>query len=122
MGDALGGHPQEKSFYDAKDHVIYERITPLKEFRRGIKRIAEESEGHILSLMCAEEDPIKCHRHPLLARALIERDVRVLHLRRDGTVQDAAELAGFTSLQLSLFEPSGEDRTWQSPKRIRRRG
>ena len=122
MGDALGGHPPEDKFYNVKGRVAYERVAPLKEFRRGIKRIVEESEQQTLALMCAEEDPRKCHRHPLLASTLTDRGVRVLHLRRNGTVQDASELIDDDSLQLPLFEPTGEDVTWQSPKRIRPRG
>ena len=122
MGDELGGHPSQDEFYNKKGRVVYERVAPLKEFRRGIKRIVEESEQQTLALMCAEEDPRECHRHPLLASALTDRGVRVLHLRGNGTVQDASELIDDDSLQLPLFEPTGEDVTWQSPKRIRPRG
>ena len=120
MGDSLGGYPEGKNLY-RNDRVIYERIVSKPEFRRGIKRIVEESERSRLVLMCAQENPENCHRHPLLALALMERDVNVLHLRRDGSVQDAAAIAEQISVQLPLIEPVGEDLTWHSPKPVPRR-
>ena len=102
--------------------MAYERLATLRTFRRAISKIVEESELYTLALMCTEEDPEKCHRHPLLAVALLERGLRVLHLRRKGSVQDAGEMIEQSSLQLPLVEPVGEDVMWQSPKRIRPRG
>ena len=121
LGDQLGGHPDSDEFYEG-NRVAYERIAALPAFRRGIEQIRDESERRRLVLMCAEEDPSQCHRHPLLASALLEHGVQVFHLRRDGSVQDATTVEKQTNPQLALFEPDGEDFTWRSPKRIRRRG
>ena len=120
LGDELGGHPDADELY-VGDKVAYERVVALPEFRRGIKRIARDCERSRLVLMCTEEDPMKCHRHPLLASALIERGLQVIHLRRDGSSQDASAITEETSSQMPLFEPVGEDLTWQSPKPIQRR-
>ena len=120
MGDLLGGHPESDQLYE-EGRVVYERLAALPEFRRGMKRVVALSEQSSLVLMCVEEDPVKCHRHPLLASTLIERGARVLHLRRDGSVQEAALIAEETNPQMPLFETVGEDLTWQSPKRIRPR-
>ena len=119
LGDRLGGHPPQDSSY-LDDRVIYERLAMSPKFRSGIKRVVKESEQHSVVLMCTEQHPEDCHRHPLLALALQERGVQVLHIRRDGSVQDATELAEETDPQLPLFELVGEDLTWRSPKRIRR--
>ena len=120
LGNQLGGHPDSKELY-VDGRVAYERIFATKEFRRGITRVVDASERHRLVLMCTEEDPLKCHRHPLLARMLVERGLEVLHLRRDGSVQNAKAMADPTDPQMPLLEPTGEDLTWRSPKRIRRR-
>ena len=120
LGDQLGGHPKPDELY-ADGRVVYERVAALREFRRGIERMVDDSEQHCLVLMCTEENPAKCHRHPLLAMALLEHDVQVLHLRRDGSVQDAGTMVAQIDSQLPLVEPVGEDRMWRSPKRIRRR-
>ena len=121
-GEELGGHPPEGEFYNEHGRVAYERLATMRKFRRAISKIVEESEQYSLALMCAEENPAKCHRHPLLAVSLLERGLRVLHLRRGGSVQDAGEMIERGSLQLPLVEPVGEDARWQSPKRIRPRG
>ena len=121
-GEELGGHPPQDEFYNEHGRVAYERLATLRKFRRAIGKTVEESERHTLALMCTEEDPEKCHRHPLLAVALLERGLRVLHLRRNGSVQDAGEMIEQSSPQLPLVEPVGEDVMWQSPKRIRPRG
>ena len=120
LGDQLGGHPDHDELYE-NGRVAYERVTVLSGFRRGIKQVVEESKHYCLALMCTEEDPTKCHRHPLLALALMERSLQVRHIRRDGTIKNAALMTERTTSQLPLFEPVGEDRTWHSPKRIRRR-
>ena len=120
LGDHLGGHPQSDDLY-VDGRVIYERIAILPGFRRQLKRVVEESDQHCLVLMCVEENPIECHRHPLLATALMQRRVQVLHLRRDGSAEDAELMTEQLSLQIPLLEPEGEDLTWKSPKRIRRR-
>ena len=120
LGDLLGGHPESDELYE-EGRVVYERVAALPGFRRGIRRVAKGCEQQRVALMCAEEDPAKCHRHPLLAPALLEREVKVLHIRRDGSVQDATRMNERASPQLPLIEPVGEDLTWKSPKRIRRR-
>ena len=117
LGDRLGGHPKQESLYlDAR--VIYERIAKFPTFTSGIKRVVEECEQKCVVLMCAEHDHEKCHRHPLLASALQECGVQVIHIQRDGSLQDASEVPYQINLQIPLFEPPGEDRIWLSPKRI----
>ena len=38
--------------------------------------------------MCAEKDPIACHRTILICRNLRSVDIQILHLLGDGTVED----------------------------------
>jgi len=42
--------------------------------------------------MCAEKDPLDCHRGILVARRLQERGVEVLHILADGTVEPHREM------------------------------
>jgi uncharacterized protein (DUF488 family) len=51
-------------------------------------------------MLCAEEDPARCHRHLLIAPALEERGVEVVHIRGDGRLQGDAAVEP----QLSLFD------------------
>lgn len=117
LGDRLGGHPREDSFY-LDSRVIYERLASSPRFRRGIKRVVEAAAKNNVVIMCVEHDPGECHRHPLLASALQDCGMQVLHIQRDGSILDATEMPEETDFQLPLFEPPGEDRTWCSPKPI----
>ncbi len=120
LGNELGGHPSAENMYDQNGHVIYERIATTSVFRRGIQHVGELAESTRLALMCAEGEPNECHRHPLLARVLLEQDICIQHICRDGRLKNAASMfESATNLQIPLVEPPGEDLSWKSPKRIR---
>ena len=55
-----------------------------------------------LSLLCAEGDPAKCHRQHIIAQTLLESDIQVLHILKDGTTK-AAWKEEKSSLQPNLF-------------------
>jgi uncharacterized protein (DUF488 family) len=50
------------------------------------------------AIMCSEEDPQRCHRHHLIAQALLARGIAVEHIRRGGEVEPAAAEAKQLSL------------------------
>jgi hypothetical protein len=45
-----------------------------------------------VALMCAEQDPLDCHRCLLVARALGERGAQVRHILSDGQIASQAEI------------------------------
>ena len=121
LGDHLGGHPESDEFY-VNGRVVYERIATTRGFRRDINRVAGERANSIAWFSCVRR---RTRRSAIairsLALAMLERGLQVLHLRRDGSAQDARTMADQINPQMSLVEPPGEDFTWRSPKRIRRR-
>jgi uncharacterized protein (DUF488 family) len=54
-------------------------------FRAGLDRVVAESARHRIALMCAERDPLDCHRL-MLARALEMRGVAVGHILASGEI------------------------------------
>ena len=42
---------------------------------------------HRIAMMCAEKDPLDCHRTILVARNLVEQGVTVSHILSDGSVE-----------------------------------
>jgi hypothetical protein len=56
-------------------------------FRNGIKRIVRGADHYRIALMCAEKEPLECHRTLLVARALAERGVVVAHILADGRLE-----------------------------------
>ena len=119
VGRELGGRPEGAEFYDADGHVLYERVAQTPEFDAGLKRLLDGAERYRIGVMCAEEDPVGCHRHRLVARVLEQRGHPVWHIRGDGRLERAADLD--YEPQLSLFGPLD---SWKSipsvlPKRAR---
>jgi uncharacterized protein (DUF488 family) len=104
MGKELGGFPQDRSLYTAEGLVDYDRLAAIASFQKGLDRITKGiQKGFRIVLMCAEENPQKCHRHFLLAKEFAERrKIAVSHLRADGTITLANSLP-FISQQQQLF-------------------
>ncbi|MCL2109700.1 MAG: DUF488 domain-containing protein [Oscillospiraceae bacterium] len=56
------------------------------DFKIGLDNIiADLNNGAVPVLMCAEKDPLKCHRFLKIAPELNKREVRVVHLLADGS-------------------------------------
>src|SRR6266702_901084 len=65
-GRALGGRPKSKEFYDPDGHVRYDLIAKTRAFRGAVASIERGNRsGHRIALLCAEEDPLHCHRRLL---------------------------------------------------------
>jgi uncharacterized protein (DUF488 family) len=85
MGDALGGRPRDASLF--RDGVAdYQGMAALPEFRAGIDQVMEMRLQHRLCLMCAEREPLDCHRCLLVAPALAARGLNVAHILGDGGI------------------------------------
>lgn len=82
LGDALGGgKPSDPSFYDPKGKPDYRKIRSSPVFQKGLQEVQELAEDRYVALMCAEEDPSKCHRRLLIGPALEAVGVKLLHIR-----------------------------------------
>lgn len=113
MGDTLGGRPQDQRHYDEQGHVNYSSWSDSPEFRSGLSRLIRCLDTYRVALLCSEEDPNDCHRHLLIARALLERGWEgsaILHIRAKGRVISEAALAH----QLGLDGYS----VWRSPQSV----
>jgi uncharacterized protein (DUF488 family) len=105
MGDAIGGKPTDPEFLEASGGVSYEKIASSEKFLQGMERLEKGiNDGWIIALMCAEEDPLKCHRHLLIARELeLRRNISVRHIRSDGGQVWAGEYFTVQPEQQKLF-------------------
>ena len=86
LGDALGGRPRDPELY-CDGVADYEAMATAPEFRAGLDQVADAMSRHRLCLMCAEREPLDCHRCLLLARRLAERGLALGHLLADGTIE-----------------------------------
>jgi len=112
LGQELGARSNDTSCY-VNGRVQYQRIAATKGFERGIDRVLIESGSNKLALMCAEKEPLECHRTLLVGQALFSQGVSVVHIHSDGRQENHSDalirLHGMVGLPLEdLFRTSEE--------------
>jgi uncharacterized protein (DUF488 family) len=130
LGDLLGGRPRDHSVYDGEGRVDYERVRQTEAFARGLDRLARGLDRHAVAMLCAEDDPLDCHRGLMIAPALGERGLFPRHIRKDGSVENTEEIerrllreAGLGEvLEATLFPPTEEERRQWLVEAYRRLG
>lgn len=91
LGDALGARPKDPGCYtDGK--VSYARIAATSAFKRTIDDLIEAAATRRIALMCAEREPLDCHRTILVARELAQRRCEIAHILADGTIMPHGEI------------------------------
>jgi uncharacterized protein (DUF488 family) len=85
MGDTLGGKPADGALR-TEDGILpdYARIAAAPDFQRGINQLIDLGRRTPTAFMCGEADYHGCHRHRLIAPALIERGVLIWHILPNG--------------------------------------
>ena len=86
VGQELGARSEDSNCYE-NNRVSYKllAITPL--FQAGIEKVRLLADCRTLALVCAEKEPLVCHRTILVARALETDQYGVLHILEDGDTQ-----------------------------------
>ena len=117
-GAALGGKPEGGASYDA--------LAARPAFKDALGRLIERAQDTTLCLMCAEKEPLDCHRTVLVSRRLAERGVAVDHLLADGGMRPHREVE-----EALLAKNGGPDlfddhaarlaRAWQARERAMKR-
>lgn len=86
LGKELGGRPQDPSCY-VNGQVQYRLVALTEQFQKGIERVLTGARNYRIALMCAERDPLDCHRALLVSPALEKAGVSVLHILADGSME-----------------------------------
>ncbi|MFC4310881.1 DUF488 family protein [Steroidobacter flavus] len=86
LGEELGARSKDPSCYD-DGRVSYRKLAATALFRQGIDRLLAAAETHTVAIMCAEKDPLDCHRTILVARELVKRGESVAHILATGEVE-----------------------------------
>ena len=86
LGLELGGRSDDPSFYE-NGRICYDRLGGTRSFQRGLDRVVRGAASHRIALLCAEKEPLECHRALLVAPALEARGVAVGHILADGRLE-----------------------------------
>ena len=85
LGRELGARRDERECF-VNGAVSFDLVAASPLFASGLKRLQEELKKHRISLLCAEKDPLDCHRTILVARHAA-RFAEVHHILADGTLE-----------------------------------
>lgn len=105
LGKELGARPEDLSCYDLSGKALYQRIAATPLFSEGIQRLLKGAANYKISLMCAEKDPITCHRTILVCHKLKDLSLQINHILSDGNLEAHQDLE---ARLLSKFNTSAE--------------
>jgi Protein of unknown function, DUF488 len=86
LGKELGARPNDLSCY-VRGKALYDRIAATALFQQGIQRLIKGATNYTISLMCAEKDPIDCHRSILVCQSLKPFNLSILHIHKNGEIE-----------------------------------
>ena len=89
LGEGLGGRPRDPKLY-CDGVADYDAMAATPAFRADLDRVVDDMRRRRLCLMCAEREPLDCHRCLLVSRALAARGVVPGHILADGTIEPHA--------------------------------
>ena len=105
LGRELGGRPADKTCYE-NGRVQYWKVAATPIFRSGTNRVLAGATNYRIALMCAEREPLECHRALLVAPELEKAGISVLHVHADGTIESHPDAM---SRLLDLYRLPEED-------------
>jgi len=90
LGKELGARSDDRSCFQ-KRRVRYPLLAKTPLFRKGLERVMTGAKTFTVAIMCAEKEPLECHRTLLVSRALEVEGVSVQHILVDGGVETHAD-------------------------------
>ncbi len=90
LGKELGARSEDPACYE-NGKVLYDRLARTDLFRLGLERVQKGMKDYRIALMCAEKEPIECHRAILVARHLADLGLDVQHIHADGRLESHAD-------------------------------
>ncbi len=114
LGRELGGRSNDPDSYQA-GRIRYDRLVRTDRFKDGLDRIVRGAAKHRIALVCAEKEPLDCHRTLLVGRALDGRGVNVMHILPDGRLESHAASMERLLARHNL-EPEGDLFRRQQPR------
>lgn len=87
LGAELGPRSSDPNCYE-NGKVQYNILASTDIFQQGLSRLRKGMASYRIALMCAEKDPITCHRMVLICRNLGGGDIVIRHILEDGNLED----------------------------------
>ena len=102
LGRELGGRSDDDALL-TDGRVDYAKVAASGLFQTGLDRLRAGAARHRIAMVCAERDPLHCHRALLVSRHLRGPALEIQHLHADGAVES------HVALERRLLEAHGLD-------------
>jgi uncharacterized protein (DUF488 family) len=90
LGKHVGAGVEDPGCY-VNGKLRYGLLKESDNFRTGIDRILNGMRDYRIALMCAEKDPVNCHRMFLVCRALRTYPIEIFHILEDGSLEEQSD-------------------------------
>ena len=104
LGDNIGARIKAPECYK-NGQADYELISQHPLFQEGIDRLLKGMEKFSIALMCAEKDPINCHRTILICKNLKKYQIQINHIIDANTFENHTETEFRLLKRFNLEQP-----------------
>lgn len=127
LGEELGPRSKDKTHYDEHHQVQFDRLMQSPLYLQGIERLQEGmAKGMGIALMCAEKDPLDCHRSLLVGYYLqAQLGLGVQHIDHHGDIESQSDLEdrlmAIHGVAADMFSSSEEQKAlaWRAQCRLK---
>ena len=112
LGRELGGRSDDPACY-RDGRICYHLVAEKPSFKEGLRRLTAGAADQRIVLMCAEREPLHCHRTLLVAQALDAKGLDVAHIHADARLE-----AHHTAMDrlMASFGLAAEDDLFAQPR------
>ncbi|WEV27001.1 DUF488 domain-containing protein [Streptomyces sp. 71268] len=110
LGKELGARTTDTTCY-VDGQVQYGRLAQTPTFISGIERVTKGVQTQRIAMLCAEGEPLDCHRTVLVSQVLTENGLSIGHIHGDGHVESHAAAMERLMARFGL----AEDELFRSP-------
>lgn len=89
----FGARQENVNFYSEEGCLDFALFAQSEQFLSGVEKIKNSvSKGYNIVLLCAEKEPIQCHRTILVARVFSDLGYKIIHLMPDNQTKTQKQI------------------------------
>lgn len=93
MAREFGLIQEDSKLFHPDGYLDFNKLSETEFFIKGINRLKSGVDnGYKIAIMCAEKDPLDCHRSILISPILVSEGYSVVHILPDGKRETHSEL------------------------------
>lgn len=87
MPEEFGARHTSPGLLDKNGQVDFDKVQQTPAFNKGVERLKEGAQkGYNIALMCAEANPLECHRFAMISAYLARNGYEIHHILKNHTL------------------------------------